>query len=176
MILLYPSNQIEEIQRIGYFCTSIPNFIMNRLVLALCLIATVMVSCKKEHPDLKSAYDLFKESLSIHNNLITTSADLKNQAKILDSKIRNEDKENVFAISEAYNHLDLVDAALNKLPTMEAVPGHEKEHPGAIVRNEKLEPPQILMVQKERRDKLLEIKSEMDAAATLINALKTKLN
>lgn len=149
---------------------------MNRLVLALCLIMTGMTACKKEHPDLKSAFELFKESLAIHNNLITTSADLKNQAKILDSKIRNEDKENVFAISEAYNHLDMVDAALNKLPTMEAVPGHEKDYPGAIVRNEKLEPPQILMVQKERRDALMEIKGDVDAAATILNALKAKLN
>lgn len=160
----------------GYFCASISTFIMNRLVLALCLLLTGITACKKEHPDLKSAFDMFKESLALHNTILTTSADLKNQAKILDSKIRNEDKENVFAISEAYNHLDIVDAAIKKLPTMEAVPGHEKDYPGAIVRNQKLEPPQVLMVQKERRDALLEIKSDLDAAATILNALKTKLN
>ncbi len=137
---------------------------------------TGMTACKKEHPDLKSAFELFKESLAIHNNLIATSADLKNQAQILDRKIRNEDKENVFAISEAYNHLDQVDAALKKLPTMEAVPGHTKDYPGAILRKEKLEPAQILMVQKERRDALLEIKGDTDAAAAILNALKAKLN
>lgn len=149
---------------------------MTRLLFALGLIFIGSYACKQEPQDIKSAFELFKEALAIHQDIIATSADLKNQAKILDSKIRNEDKENVFAISEAYNHLDMVDVAIQKLPTMEAVPGHSKEYPGAILRNEKLEPAQILMIQKARKDTLLSIKSDLDAAATILNALKAKFN
>ncbi|MGB3528966.1 MAG: hypothetical protein WBB35_06385, partial [Saprospiraceae bacterium] len=76
---------------------------MKRIILTLSIVVTALVACKNEHPDLKTAFDLFKDAQSTRQNIITTSADLKNQAKMVDGKIRNEDEESVFAISEVYN-------------------------------------------------------------------------
>lgn len=150
---------------------------MFKQVLALTLALAFLIACKSEHPDLKTAYELFKEGFEQHSYIITHSAELKNEAKMVDSRIRNEDKESVFAISEVYNHLDEVDGGLkNLVGRIQAVPGHEKESFGAPVLDKKMEPAQILMIQKNYRDSVLLIKNELDAAATLLNALKTKLN
>jgi hypothetical protein len=153
------------------------NLTMFKQVLALTLALALLIACKSEHPDLKTAYELFKDGFEQHSYIITHSAELKNEAKLIDSRIRNEDKENVFAISEVYNHLDQVDGGLQKMVgRIQAVPGHEKESFGAPVLDKKLEPAQILMIQKNYRDSVLLIKNELDAATTLLNALKTKLN
>lgn len=150
---------------------------MFKQVLALTLALAFLIACKSEHPDLKTAYELFKDGFEQHSYIITHSAELKNEAKMIDSRIRNEDKESVFAISEVYNHLDEVDGGLKKMVgRIQAVPGHEKESFGAPVLDKKIEPAQILMIQKNYRDSVLLIKNELDAAATLLNALKTKLN
>jgi hypothetical protein len=95
---------------------------------------------------------------------------------MIDSRIRNEDKESVFAISEAYNHLDDVDKGLTQLGTSErAVPGHEKEAEGARHLDPKMSPSQVLMIQKGYMDSLKLVKNDLDAAAALVNTLKTKV-
>ena len=150
---------------------------MKRIILTLSIVVTALVACKNEHPDLKTAFDLFKDAQSTTQNIITTSADLKNQAKMVDGKIRNEDEESVFAISEVYNHLEFVEKGLGKLAGRErAVPGHEKESGGAPAIEGKLGPSEVLMLQKNYRDSILLIKNDLDAAATLLNHLKTKFN
>ncbi|MEP7266833.1 MAG: hypothetical protein ABI844_04335 [Saprospiraceae bacterium] len=150
---------------------------MNRPSAFVLILLTSIISCKPEHPDLKTAYDLFKDSQLIKQNMITGQADLNNQAKMVDSKIRNEDKESVFAISEVYNHLEAVDAGMKALNGRDrAVPGHEKESQEIPVADPKLSPSLVLMMQKNYRDSLLIIKNDLDAAATLLNHLKTKFN
>ncbi|MGB3530313.1 MAG: hypothetical protein WBB35_13215, partial [Saprospiraceae bacterium] len=57
-----------------------------------------------------------------------------------------------------------------------AVPGHEKESGGAPAIEGKLGPSEVLMLQKNYRDSILLIKNDLDAAATLLNHLKTKFN
>ena len=149
---------------------------MKRLVIVLGLTLSTFIACKPEHPDLKTAFELFKEAQDHKQTIITMNAQLKDEAKAVDSRIRNEDKESVFAISEVYNHLDAVDKSLKEMAHSEkAVPGHEKDAPGAGILNPSMVPAQVLMIQKNYKDSLQFIKNDLDAAATLINALKTKV-
>ncbi len=150
---------------------------MKKLSLLPALAFLILFACKSEHPDLKTAYDLYKDGQSIKQYIITNSATLKNDAKLVDNRIRNEDKESVFAISEVYNHLEFADAAFAKMNGKErAVPGHEKESNGATPIDPKTSPAQVLMMQKNYRDSLASIKIDIDAAATLLNQLKTKFH
>lgn len=149
---------------------------MNKLFIIFCLLIVGLISCKNEHPDLKTAFDLFRDAQTVKQNLITSSADIMNQAKIVDARIRNENKEDVFTISEVYNHLEAVDKAMKSLDGRErAVPGHEKESAGIRILDTKLDPSQVLMYQKSYRDTLLIIKNDLDAAATLLNQLKARV-
>ncbi len=150
---------------------------MKRLVLVLWILGVALIACKQEHPDMKAAFDLFKDAQAQKELILTTSAQLKNEAKLVDSRIRNEDKESVFAISEVYNHLDYVDAGLKKMEgRLRAVPGHEKESKGLVPLDAKMNPSEILMLQKNYRDSLLIIKTDLDAAGTLLGHLKAKFN
>lgn len=148
---------------------------MNRLVCFIILTLYVFSSCKPEHPDLKSAQAMFNESKAMKQNILTSKSEILNQAKMIDSHIRNEDKENVFTISEVYNHLEAVDKGLREISRPKAVPGHEKEAPEASVLDPKTLPAQVLMIQKTYKDSLQLIKNDLDAAATLVSALKTKV-
>jgi hypothetical protein len=148
---------------------------MNRLVCFIILILTLFSSCKPEHPDLKSAQSMFNESKDLKQTILTSKVEILNQAKMIDSHIRNEDKENVFTIAEVYNHLEAVDKGLREISKPKAVPGHEKEAPDASVLDLKTLPAQVLMIQKAYKDSLQSIKNDLDAAATLVNALKAKV-
>lgn len=150
---------------------------MKRLVIVLGLTLSTFIACKPEHPDLKTAFELFKEAQDHKQTIITMNAQLKDEAKAVDSRIRNEDKESVFAISEVYNHLDQVDAGLKKLaPRERSVPGHEKESKGISPLDPKMNPSDILMLQKNYRDSLLLVKNDLTAAGTLLGHLKSKFN
>ncbi|MEO5581413.1 MAG: hypothetical protein ABIR66_01870 [Saprospiraceae bacterium] len=149
---------------------------MNRLLYLLASSSIAFLACKSEHPDLKTAQALFLEAKNLKQEILTSQIEILNQAKMVDSRIRNEDKESVFAISEAYNHLDEVDKALNGLSHSErAVPGHEKEAGPVVHLDPNMDPSTVLMIQKNYKDSLQLIKIDLDAAATLINALKTKV-
>lgn len=148
---------------------------MNRLLHYISVLG-FLISCKSEHPDLKTAFEIFTDAQKIKQTLLTTSADLNNQAKIVDGRIRNENPEDVFSITEVYNHLETAEKALTAVLAEEkAVPGHEKESPGIRVAEANLTPAQVLMHQKTYRDNLLGIKNDLDAASTLLNQLKTKV-
>jgi len=148
---------------------------MNRLILFISVFG-FFISCKSEHPDLKSAFEIFTNAQNLKQTILSTSADLSNQAKIIDGRIRNENPEDVFAITEVYNHLEDVDKALKSIQgTERAVPGHEKESKGILIADTKLTPGEILMQQKSYRDNLMSIKNDLDAASTLLEQLKTKV-
>jgi hypothetical protein len=149
---------------------------MNRLLYLLAIISVAFLACKPEHPDLKTAQALFLDAKSLKQEILTTKIEVYNQAKMIDARIRNEDKESVFAISEAYNHLDEVDKGLLGLSNSErAVPGHEKEAGAVRHLDPKMAPSMVLMIQKNYKDSLQLVKNDLDAAATLINSLKTKV-
>ncbi len=148
---------------------------MNRLLLIISVFG-FFISCKSEHPDLKTAFEIFTDAQNLKQTLLSSSADLINQAKIVDGRIRNENPEDVFAITEVYNHLEAVEKALKSAEgTERAVPGHEKESNGIRTTEANLTPAQVLMQQKSYRDNLMSIKNDLDAAATLLNQLKTKV-
>lgn len=150
---------------------------MKSNIAYILLIFVVLIACKSEHPDLKAAFDMYKDAQSIKQSIITNSASLKNDAKLVDNRIRNEDKESVFAISEVYNHLEFAETAFAKMNGKEhAVPGHEKECSGALPVDSKTAPAIALMMQKNFRDSLISIKNDVDAAATLLNQLKVKFH
>ncbi|MEP7321303.1 MAG: hypothetical protein ABI761_05265, partial [Saprospiraceae bacterium] len=137
---------------------------MNRLLYLLTFISIAFLACKPEHPDLKTAQALFLEAKNLKQEILTSKIDVLNQAKMVDSRIRNEDKESVFAISEAYNHLDEVDKGLTKLVNSErAVPGHEKEAGAIMHLDPKMAPSMVLMIQKNYKDSLQSIKIDLDA-------------
>lgn len=148
---------------------------MNRLILFISTIC-FFISCKSEHPDLKTAFEIYTDAQNLKQTILTTSADLTNQAKIVDGRVRNENPEDVFSITEVYNHLETVEKALKSIEGSErAVPGHEKESKGIRVSEPNMTPAEVLMQQKSYRDNLMNIKIDLDAAATLLNQLKTKV-
>lgn len=153
-----------------------PDSNMNRLIFSITIMTLSLLACKQEHPDLKAAQVMFNEAKALKQTILTSKVEILNEAKMIDTRVRNEDKESVFAISEVYNHLDAVDKSLKEMAHSEkAVPGHEKDAPGAGILNPSMVPAQVLMIQKNYKDSLQFIKNDLDAAATLINALKTKV-
>jgi hypothetical protein len=134
-------------------------------------------ACKSEHPDLATAFELFRDAQEVKKYILTQTADIKNQAQLVDNKIRNEDQESVFAISEVYNYLEQVEKSMKEIAPLESsVPGHEKESNGIPAPPKNASPAEVLLKQKNYRDKLVAIKADIDAANTLLNHLKTKFN